>query len=527
MKKNVSRFLALCLACAMMLCLAACDGSDVSAETLANPNAGEGKLFTEPTELDITISSHVSWPYNENWVMWKYIGEASGANLKISAIPNADLDTKLSLMMATPENLPDLLHTWQKKTVDDYALTGAYLAYDDYKELTPNMNAFIESVPESERADLLAMRTSGDGKMYSAPAYGTQTVNNLRTWIYRKDIFEKHNLKVPTTTEELYQVAKQLKALYPNSYPICFRTGIGKLEEWGPSWEPYFTHNAYYDYNSGEWKLGAQQPVMKEMVEFFLKLKNEELVPPDYITMETKSWEELMSTDRGFITLDYIVRIDFFNKPNREVNPDYTLALMAPPKPDTATANQGLYKGNLDFYGYTVCNTGHEKDVENAFKFVDWFYTDEAIDLVSWGKEGETYQVNADGKKEFILAGDEQPQNKYGIATYGVYQVIHTEANEALYTEEQVAACHDVMQYLMPRSNPTTWVPLSKEQQDEMLTLKNDLYNYISEGLSKFLLGQTPMSEWDTYQKTLSDMGAERLLSIYSDAYNAVMENQK
>ena len=521
MKKYMSRILALCLAGAMMLSLAACGGGDVSDATLANPNAGEGKVFTEPTELDITVSSHVSWPYNENWVMFKYIGEATGANLNLTALPNADMDTKLSLMMASPETLPDLLHTWQKKTVDDYALSGAYLSYDDYKDLMPNMNAFIESIPEAERADLLAMRTSGDGKMYSAPAYGTQTVNNLRTWIYRKDIFEKHGLAVPTTTEELYQVAKKLKELYPDSYPICFRTGIGKFEEWGPSWQRYFTHNAYYDFDTGEWKLGALEPVMKEMVEYFLMLKNEGLVPPDYITMETKGWEELMSTDRGFITLDYIVRIDFFNTPNRQQNPDYTLAMMPPPKPTTAQASHGLYKGNQDYYGYTVCNTGRKQDAENAFKFVNWFYTDEAVDLISWGKEGETYNV-VDGKKKFILNADEQPKAVYGIATYGTYQVIHTEANEALYSDEQVDACHEVLQYLMPRSNPTTWIPLSQEQQNEMLTLKNDLYNYISEGLSKFLLGQTPMSEWDTYQQTLRDMGAERLLEIYSEAYDKV-----
>jgi len=31
------------------------------------------------------------------------------------------------------------------------------------------------------------------------------------------------------------------------------------------------------------------------------------------------------------------------------------------------------------------------------------------------------------------------------------------------------------------------------------------------------------MSEWDTYQKNLEDMGASRLLEIYTEAYNSVM----
>ena len=49
---------------------------------------------------------------------------------------------------------------------------------------------------------------------------------------------------------------------------------------------------------------------MKDMVEYYKKLVDNQLVPPDFLTIDTKSWEELMSTDRGFITNDYISRID-------------------------------------------------------------------------------------------------------------------------------------------------------------------------------------------------------------------------
>ena len=70
-------------------------------------------------------------------------------------------------------------------------------------------------------------------------------------------------------------------------------------------------------YTDETWKIGAQQPEMKDAMEYYLKLYNEKLVPPDLNDMPTKTWEELMSTDRGFITEDYIVRLDFFNKPCR------------------------------------------------------------------------------------------------------------------------------------------------------------------------------------------------------------------
>ena len=144
---------------------------------------------------------------------------------------------------------------------------------------------------------------------------------------------------------------------------------------------------------------------------------------------------------------------------------------MNPPKPNTPNASQSLAKQNLNFNGYCVCNTGREEGVKNAFKFVDWMYTDEAISLLSWGKKGETYE-EVDGRKQFILTGDEEPQNKYGIGTYGMYQVLETEANEALYTQEQVDACHEALEkYLMPRCNPLLWLPISEENQAEFNTL--------------------------------------------------------
>ena len=485
-------------------------------------NAADDKLFSEPTEVSMVIGSHVSWPYNENWMVWELIEEATNAKLNIQAIPGADFATKIPLMMASPDTLPDLLHTWQKReVVDAHALSGAFVAFDDHPELLTNFYAFWDSLPAEEKTDAFARRTSGDGKIYSAPSYGTQTVSGLYTWMYRKDIFEKHSLEVPTTSEELYQTAKKLKELYPESYPLCFRDGIGKLLLWGPSWQPYMSHLQYYDYTDNTWKFGPQQPAMKEMVEYFLKLKNEELIPPDYITMETKSWEELMTTDRGFISLDYIVRLDYYNLPMRQQNPDYTLALMAPPKPDYPGSSQVISKTNADYSGFSVCNTSKAERIENAFRFVDWMYTDKACELLSWGKEGVSYTQEGD-EKSFILTGDETPQLKYGLGTYGTYQRMETAANEAMYSKEQIEACHQVLPYLEPYTNPSNYLPFTEDQSRELAAISDDLRDYVVENLSKFLLGQRPMSEWDTFVAGLDDMGVVRLLELYEESYQSI-----
>lgn len=520
MNKTFKRIFAAVCAGAMAFSLAACAPKEAIDFT---DYSGADKVFTEPVELDVIVADHVSWPYNENWAIWKYMQEGSGAALNITAIPGGDFDTKIPLLMANPDALPDLLHTWAKSQVEKYAASGAYLSYTDNMDKMPTMEKFFSTLPEAELNELLMQRTSGDGKVYSAPSHGATTVSNIRSWMYRKDIFDKHGLEVPTTADELYQVAKKLKELYPDSYPLCFRDGLFRIEDWGPAWQNDFTFQQYYDFKTNEWKYGAAESICKEMVEFFLKLKEEGLVPPDYTDMPTKSWEELMTTDRGFITSDYIVRIDVFNNAARPVNPEYTLAVMAPPQGANAAGQRKMLKSNLDLYGFCVCNTG-DKDKQNAaFKFVDWLYTDEAAQLLGWGVEGETYEV-VDGRKQFILGEGEDPQNKYGFGTYGTYQKADPASYEALYSEEQVAACYEVHPYMEEHINPIAYMGFPTELEQEASDLHAEVFNYVEENLSKFLLGQTPMSEWDVFQQGLKEMGVDRLLEVYGQAYSSVME---
>ncbi len=524
MKKSTRRLLALLAAATLAFSLTACAGGNGGSGDTQAGDIPEGKLFAPGTEIDMVIASHASWPYNENWAIWEYFKEASGATFNIKAIPAADLITKLPLMIANGKELPDMLHTFMKAHVDPYATSGAFISYTDNMDKMPNMTAFLDSLGEEASAELLNQRKSGDGKVYSAPAYGTHRVTNLRTWLYRKDIFDKHGLEAPKTYDELYAVAKKLKELYPNSYPLCFREGLFKFEDMSCAWKNNLTYLHYYDFKNGEWKFGSQDPLMKEIVEYYRKLVDEGLVPPNFTTIETKSWEELMSTDRGFITLDYIVRIDFFNSSVRAENPEYNLTFFAPPVPNVEGASSKVAKSNLDFAGWVICNNGDKEGQNNAFKLVDWMYTDEAVQLLSWGKEGETYTINADGKKEFIVSGDEQVQTKYGVATYGLYQVIDQAAYESTYTEENVNASIEALNYIEPQSNPTQWLALNEDEEKRAAAIIDDLKPYCQEQLEKFLLNQQPMSEWDTFQAGLIEMGVEELLEIYSTAYNRVIK---
>ncbi len=523
MKKSTRRLLAFFAAAAMALSLTACTGETGENGGTQTGDVPEGKVFAEGTEISMIIPSHASWPYDENWVVYDYIEEATGAKFNIQAIPGADMYTKLPLIIANKSELPDMIYTFDKRAqVDTYALSGAFVSYSDNMDKMTNMQKFLDGLDATEAEELVNSRRSGDGKIYSPPEYGTQRVSGMRTWLYRKDIFEKNNLKVPETYEEMYQVAKKLKELYPDSYPICYREGIARLNDLAPAWQNDLSYQPYYDFDKGEWKVGAKEPIMKDIVEYYRKLVDEGLINPDFLTTDTKAWEELMSTDRGFITVDYAVRIDFFNSAVRLENPEYTLALMKPPVPNVATGSAKLAKTNLATNGWVICNTGKEDAINNAFKFVDWLYSDEAVQLLSWGKEGETYTIDADGKNQFILSEGERVSTKYGITSYG-YQVIVPEAYESTYTKENIDACIESLNYLEEQTNPRNWMAFNDDEDNRVAAIWDDMDAYIAEEMSKFILGQTPMSDWEKFQKGIEDMGEAELIEIFTGAYNRAM----
>ena len=485
--------------------------------------AADGKLFAPGTEISITVGSHTSWPYNENWVMWKYFQEATGAAFEIQAIPNESIDTKINLMLASPDTLPDLIHTITKDAiVDPNAMDGAFIALDDHAEEMPNFTKFFDSMDPAQSEELLNQRKSGDGKIYFAPVTGTEKLQNLRAWLYRKDIFEKNDLQVPATMEELYQVSKKLKEIYPESYPLLFRTGLTQIDIIGPAWSNDFWRGVYYDFQEKVWKFGSQEDTMLEIVHFFQKMSAEELIPPDYLTIPTKSWEALVSTDRGFIMPDYLVRMDFFNVPARQENPDFTLALMAPPKGGGPKGQAKIAKMNLDPTGYVICNTGKEDRIANAIKLVDWMYSDEGSELLSWGKEGETYEV-VDGERHFIVGEGETAQQKYGVATYGIFQRLDPAAYAETYSKEQRDQNDEAYGYTEANVNPMLWLAFDSEEEAVRKKYLDALKNFNDEQLSKFLLGQRPMSEWDAFQKELEDMHVDEVLAIYDSAYKRAM----
>ena len=157
--------------------------------------------------------------------------------------------------------------------------------------------------------------------------------------------------------------------------------------------------------------------------------------------------------------------------------------------------------------------------------FLDWMYSDEGSELLSWGREGETYRV-VDGKKKFILEPGEDIRSKYGFQTYGLQQRLDKEAVLDYYVGDVGSAeeLQMIMDHIEKTYNPAKWIAFNAQEQAVRADLGTAIRSFAQEKISKYLMGQEPLSTWDSFVKNLNDMGVDQLLAVYQSAYDRMRD---
>lgn len=516
MKRIISVLVALALGISTLAGCAPSSGKggeentkNVSGQT---PDAGkkEGKLFEKPEVLKMMINSHASWPFQQDWYITNAIKEKTNVQLDVIAVPASSWGEKINLTM-TSGDLPDMIYA-DAATSFKYGPQGAFIDIMKHLDKMPGFKKWYDGNKDYVRDYKLA-----DGQLCIFPEQGIAETNR-RGYLYREDTFKKLNISPPKDENELMDVLKKLKAEYPKSFPFSFQGNFFSqlalvAQSWGAS--------TGYKYDSAGKKVayGPVEDKFKEVVAYFNKLYQEKLIAPDFLSMTAKGWQDLLSTDGSFITLAYLGRIDFFNSALRKDNPQYTLSYMPP------------FKGGKDGVsklGYSASNTAgmlvssNSKKLNEVLKYMDWMYSDEARELVSWGEEGKTFKME-NGKRRFIDAEDLSAVRKnYGLSTYGFYLRLDYDSHISTFSEELTKAVVESRKYDL---DPVPTVVLTEAETESTQVIADNILKYMQEQVSKFIIGSRPLSEWDKYVKELEGMGLGKLLEVQNKAYERYLKN--
>ncbi len=487
------------------------DGASAGASPKAS-SAGGGETSGLPSlKFTALLDNNPTFPYSKDWPIWKWIKEKTGVTLEVQT-PSGNLGESLNLAVASKE-MPDLMYMPNREESNKFGQQGALVDILEYIDDMPNLKSWMEKYPEEARAAL-----SSDGKMYMFPNQGFGETNRT-IWMYRKDVFDKEGLKAPSTFDELYETLKTLKAKYPGTYPLTIRFGEIPDEMLANMTVDFETgEDGYYDFDKEEWRFGPTEDHYKAMVAAWKKLYDDGLIPPDFLSLQTKQWQDMLSTGKSFITIDYISRIDFYNNAMQKENPAFNMQFMAPPAGIPGGKQHNPYLHYL-ISGLTVASTS--KHINDIMKYMDFFYSEEGRTLVSWGKEGETYEKDG-GTLKFKTNYTDiiELRKATGLKTSGTYTWIDFDSDLSLSSDNLKYAFKEATKYDPPAMQPR---PAFSEQETEVVALTGQaIKKHRDESFAKFVTGSRSLDEWDQYVKEMNNLGVDKLLATYREAYRRI-----
>ena len=146
----------------------------------------------------------------------KYIEENSGVKVKWIGIPQTDMPTKMNTMLAAG-SAPDMFVTFSRSYVQGVVDEGMLKPLDEIiDKYSNNYKAYME-----ENRDLETWTRFGDETYVFTGRRPIENRANFGMWI-RQDWLDKLGLAMPTTDDELIEVAKAFKTLGDDIVPIAY-----------------------------------------------------------------------------------------------------------------------------------------------------------------------------------------------------------------------------------------------------------------------------------------------------------------
>lgn len=494
---------------------------------------GDTFKATEPFDLSILYSDQPAYPYKQDWMLFAKIKEMTNVTLKPTIVPMSDYSQKRSLLISSGD-APLVIPKTYPGEESAFVASGAILPISDYIDLMPNFKDKIEKW--DMESELEGLRQE-DKKYYVLPGLH-EAVWPDYTLIVRTDIFEKHNIAIPTTWDELYTAMKQLKQEYPDVTPFSDRfkfnstlniaaTGFGTKGGWG------YGSGLTYKEDTDEFVYTAATDEYKDMLAYFHKLVDEGLLDKESFTQDDDQAVQKFVTGKSFIingnSQTVVQHRNDMDKTLGEGK--YAIRKITVPGGPAGQLMSGSRLENGVMITSKVKESEHFKAI---LQFIDWlYYSDEGQEFTKWGVEGVTYTkeggvrklmddinyngLNPKGTKDLRI----EHGFSGGVFAYGGT----TELLQSMFSEEE-QQFQKSMSETKTVVKPEPPIPYSVEERERVTLLSTPLKDYTDQNTLKFILGDRDLAEYDKFVKELDSQGVGQYLEIANKTYKKYKEQQ-
>jgi putative aldouronate transport system substrate-binding protein len=219
------------------------------------------------------------------------------------------------------------------------------------------------------------------------------------------------------------------------------------------------------------------------------------------------------------ITYDCFVYMD---GENAVVGGDYRFGPLAMPIAKDGDKVHVLGSDKLVWPGALGISTSC-KNVELACRYWDYLYSDEGSLYANYGKEGETLEFDANGQphlNDFAKNNKDmnlnQVENYYTLLDGPFYRHMMREFDAI---SENELRCGDEWTKGDGEYNLPSNLSFTADEGTRKAQIMSDLDAFVAENQVKFVTGQKPMSEFDSYIDQIKSLGIEEVVKMYEDAF--------
>lgn len=385
----------------------------------------------------------------------------------------------------------------------------------------PDFKNGIFSTNEEYRKGLI----SDNGRMTTIKSYENQSTMGL---YIRQDWLDQLGLAVPETFDELHDVLAAFKNQIPGcNYPMLL------TQNWDYSNNGFvggFDTSGYgtssdlsYFVEDGKVQAGILSDNYRDYIQMLRDWFAEGILGEPSMNMQNAFPinEYILSNQCGF---SFGQSDTLSESSKQQAGGTYDMEpikAIVREKGDTFKlyANKGQ-TGNGGWAITTACEYPEE-----AAKVINWMWTEDGYKAMNFGVEGETYNM-VDGKVEYTDLITNNPNGFNAmfntcseIAFFDLPFDCAMERKAATFSNEAEAKAQEVW-----RENTSNeyqyYGSLSVPESEEYGTIASDLSTKAAETVSKFIIGDRPMEEWDSFIEELKGMNIARCIELKQAAYD-------
>lgn len=542
--KNAKRIISLLLALVMVLSVFTGCGKKATKGV-----AGDGKIV-------VGLPYSASGPdINQNELV-KYISEKSGLEIEWRLYPTSPSDYKTKLqtsLLNKKEILPDVLLGMDglgHYTINQLGEQGFIV---DLKPLidagkAPNYTAALSKLDEKTQKYIQEKGTNTtDGKSFFAmPAVTVAAIDDQESMIYiNQKWLDAVGMKAPTTVKELEAVCKAFKEKDPN--------GNGEADEMpmlDASTNPEIRNwliNAFVEYNPGAFNVDANGKVwdplttkeFRQALGFISDMTQKGYYDSASFTTAIADVKNYVSPQSGDIQVGIFGgHMETMTNANTDALDEFVSL-----KPLKDATGKGGYNIINDIsVTWRAMITHHCVDTDEAIRFIDAWYEDEAVTRQRYGKKGEDW-IESKGESPFGTESTIQIKNTQAFfnkaenRTLGNILFIMTPENyyNIADSEEMGSSSRQIQ---VTRLLKEQWANL-KEGKKQVDTLEQlvytqeeyeareeklaDLDDYIAKEVIQFASAAKDVNDnaaWNTFQDQLQKRARGEMMEIIQNAYN-------